>query len=140
MENDSDTEDINETVTEEKVLVFNPAGVIVKLILSIVIAFLTTKSDYTDDDLLYAVFNSVVTFAGIYAIATLFGFLLRLTKNYLLAIILFVAACVGYGKLYEFATSNSALEIVFNIVFTVILIVIIVRDIRKAVLYFKYTV
>lgn len=136
--NGSNTEDIKETAAEEKILVFNPAGFVIKLIISIVFAVVSTKYDYYRGDLPYAVFNSVATFAGIYAMATLFGLALRLSRNFLVAIILFAVACVGYGKLFEYVSSNAILETIFNIVFTIILIAIIVRDIRKAVLYFRH--
>ncbi len=135
---DDETIEIIEEQTEEKVLVFNPAGFFIRLVLSIVFTVLMIKNIHSENifDLIMTVFAD---FAGLYAMFTLIGFLLRVSGNYLVAIGLFIAAAFGYEKLFTYVTTHGmALEIAFNIVFTIILIAIIVRDIRKMILYFKY--
>lgn len=132
------TEDESFTeIDEEKILIYNPAGFVIKLIVAVA---LTVMMVSYEDNLFYTIFDAAATFAGIYGMASLFGFLLRATGNYLIAIVVFIAACVGYGKLFDYVTSSGlALEVIFDIVFMLVLIVVLVRDIRKTILYFKYT-
>lgn len=124
--------------TEKKVLVFNPGGFAVKVILSAVLTFLLLRSANTDDVFGFVI-NVLANFAVMYAVLTFAGFLLRLSGNYLVTIVLLIAAGFGYSKLFDYVTTHGmALEIAFNIVFTIILIALIVRDIRKLILYIKY--
>ena len=139
--NDIDSGNTEETIVEEKTLVFNPGGFFLKMIVSVAAAIMMTWSDYSHDFFLFALFTTLTTFVALYAVASLFGFVLRLSGNYLIAIVLFIIAVFGYMKLFDFVTSKgAAAEIVFNIVFIVVTIALLVRDIRKAVLYFKYVV
>jgi len=124
--------------TEEKVLVFNPGGFAVRVILSAVLTFLLLRSANTDNVFGFVI-EVLTNFAVMYAVLTFAGFLLRLSGNYLVAIVLLIAAGFGYSKLFDYVTTHGmALEIAFNIVFTIILIALIVRDIRKLILYIKY--
>lgn len=111
------------------------------MIFSIGIAIFFTWKEYTREFFLLALYDTLTQFVPFYAVASLFGFVLRLSKNYLVAIVLFIIAAFGYMKLFDFVTSKGAVaEIAFNIVFVGVTIALLVRDIRKAVLYFKYVV
>lgn len=136
-ENGIDTEEIE---VEEKILIFNPVGFVLKMIISIVFAVSFARSEYSSGDWLYLIVGTLGNFGVMYAVLSLFGLLVKLTKNYLVAIIMFILAIVGYVKLFNIVEEKgSFIEIIFNIVMTVILITIIVRDVRKAILYFKHT-
>lgn len=138
-----ETEDIvyvKETAVEEKILVFNPVGFILKMVISIAFAVYYARHEFTVGDFLYSILGTLGNFGVMYAVLSLFGLLVRLTKNYLVAVIMFILAIAGYVKLFNTVEEKGAfIEIMFNIVMTVILIAIVVQDVRKAILYFKYT-
>lgn len=138
-DNGMETENIEIIEVEEKTIVFYPLRFILKLIVSIAYAVHFAKSEFPGSNWIYLILETLGNFGVIYAVASLFGLLLNLTRNYLVAIIMFIAAIFGYVKLYDFIQEKGLIaDIAFSIVMTIIMIAVIVRDIRNAILYFKY--
>lgn len=134
----NNAEEVEEVVVEEKVLVFNPTGFIAKVVLSIVLSIAILTIGWTDEGILLRIFSAVASFAVMYSVASLFGFVLRLSGNYIIAIILFFAALFGLG--YLGSSLNEPFNTIFNIALLVLMAAVLANDIRKAILYFKYTV
>lgn len=68
-------------------------------------------------------------------------FSLHATGNYIIAVILMLVLLVGANAGYAWLSAKSSiLSAVFGIGFVVLLIWLPIRDIRKAVLYFKSTI
>lgn len=128
-----------------KVIVFNPSGFILKLIFSIGLTALTISSmkdsaagsDSLFKLILYAVCYFVILWFG----ASMFGFCLRATGNYIVAAILMVILlallCAGVTWI---GSKNEVVGNIVGIAFILFLIWLPVNDVRKAILYFKNTV
>lgn len=73
--------------------------------------------------------------------ATLFGFSLRASGNYIVAVVLMLILMAAGGAGMEWlSTKNALLGDIANIAFILLVIWLPIRDIRKAILYFKSTV
>ena len=136
----------NEKVTE-KVLVFNPGGFVLKLIFAIgFLVFMGPEfkpegfMDAVNTILLY-----VLLFFGLYAMATLFGFAVRVTGNYIIGLVVFGVLLAVFISLFSkvealLAGLGSVGELLINIVFIAILVWPVISDVKKAILYVKNTV
>lgn len=130
---------------EEKTIVFNPAGFILKAIFSVGLTVYmgnrTAESMAEKGGLLYLVMNYLLFFVSLWFIASLFGFSLRASGNYIIAVILMVVIIAAGGAGMEWISAkNALLGNIVNIVFILSVIWLPIRDIRKAILYFKSTV
>ena len=130
---------------EGKIIVFNPAGFILKLIFSIGMPIMLTESykssQVVNPSLLKVIGFAICMFVVCWFAASMFGFCLRATGNYLIAIILmvFLLAAFSYGLTWIGGKSELAGNIV-GILFIIFLLWLPVNDIRKAILYIKNTV
>lgn len=131
-------------VEEGKTLFFNPGGYILKVIFSIGVPIWMMKGSGDS-----GVFSNIIGFLFmallLYGVATLFGFALRATGNYLVAAIvfgIFVAIFfAGINKLDAFASRfGNVGTAVLEILFMVLLTYPVIKDFKKAKLYFTHTV
>ena len=134
----------NEEYTE-KTLIFNPGGFILKVIFSIV--FTIGVGSYISDSMaesggiLYVIGGYAVLFVASWFMASLFGFCVRTTGNYLIAIILMlVLLTVWTGGTQWLLTKNKLAGSIVELIFIVALIWLPINDIRKAILYYKNTI
>ena len=134
----------NEEYTE-KTLIFNPGGFILKAIFSIV--FTIGVGSYISDGMaesggiLYVIGGYAVLFVASWFMASLFGFCVRTTGNYLIGIILmFVLLSVWTGGTQWLLTKNKLAGSIVELIFIVALIWLPINDIRKAILYYKNTI
>lgn len=126
---------------EEKVLVFSPAKFILKWIFALGAAIYFALSSSSDNSLLYKIAMGGVMFVLFYFVASLFGFSLRATGNYIVAAVLFVILFVllVFAESYIMGLGKAA-QLIGGIVIVAGLIWLPINDIRKAVLYIKNTV
>ncbi|MDE6591648.1 MAG: hypothetical protein K2K57_01110 [Oscillospiraceae bacterium] len=130
---------------EGKILVFSPSGFILKLIfavgLTIVMGGQLAEGMEARGGMAYVVFGYALDFVALWFIATLFGFSLRATGNYIIAVILMfillVAASAGFSWI---SAKNPTLASICGIGFLLLLIWLPINDIRKAILYIKNTI
>lgn len=130
---------------EEKIITFNPTGFILKTIFSVGLTVFmgnrTAESMAERGGLLYLVMNYVLFFVCFWFLATLFGFSLRASGNYIVAVVLMLILMAAGGAGMEWlSTKNALLGDIANIAFILLVIWLPIRDIRKAILYFKSTV
>lgn len=126
---------------EEKVLVFSPAKFILKWIFALGAAIYFAMSSSSDNSLLYKIAMGGVMFVLFYFVASLFGFSLRATGNYIVAAVLFIILFVllVFAESYIMGLGKAA-QLIGGIVIVAGLIWLPINDIRKAVLYIKNTV
>jgi len=126
---------------EEKVLVFSPAKFILKWIFALGAAIYFALSSSSDNSLLYKIAMGGVMFVLFYFVASLFGFSLRATGNYIVAAVLFIILFVllVFAESYIMGLGKAA-QLIGGIVIVAGLIWLPINDIRKAVLYIKNTV
>lgn len=130
---------------EGKTLVFSPSGFILKLIFSVVLTILlgsVTRSGMAEEvSIAHVIFCYALIFVMFWFVATLFGFCLRATGNYIVAIILMVILLVllAFGSEW-LAKKNASAGTVAGLVFLVALVWLPINDVRKAILYFKHTI
>lgn len=139
----------------EKTLVFNPSGFILKIIICIVCIIIYVKvsiigmTDPTFIKYVQEILKMFLNIILIYDVCTLFGFALRTTGNYIIAailwIILLVVVCFGTSKLekmisFENETLTKAVKIAAEGILIILFTLPLISDIKKAVLYFKNTV
>lgn len=128
-----------------KIIVFNPSGFILKLIFSIgmtvmVISY-NKNSVSANSDFFSLIVLGICTFVMFWFIASMFGFCLRATGNYIIAVILMVILVVVLSAGLTWVSSKGKLAgTIAGIVFILFLIWLPVNDVRKAILYFKNTV
>ena len=131
----------NENI-QVKTLVFNPSGFLLKMLFSIGFMVLFFKQGASDN---VGFFMNLMTggfvFVGCYFIATLFGFSLRATGNFIVAaivsLIIFFALSAGLtyiSRLGQFWNCVATLAAIGGLIW------LPVRDIKKAILYYKNTV
>lgn len=138
---------MSEENKEGKVLVFSPAGFVLKLIFSVSLTALTVSSLKNNPDSMVneSVFRMILLCVTYFVVlwfgASMFGFCLRATGNYIIAAILMVILlallCAGVTWL---GNKNEIIGNIVGIAFILFLIWLPVNDVRKAVLYFKNTV
>lgn len=130
---------------EGKTLVFSPSGFILKLIFTIVLTIgmgSVTKDGMAESGgMAYVIFSYAMYFVMFWFLATLFGFCLRATGNYLIAVILMVVLLVllVFGSQW-LTEKNPSAGTITGIVFLLALIWLPINDVRKAIIYFKNTV
>ena len=131
----------NEEYTE-KTLIFNPAGFILKLIFSIVITFGMGSIGMAESGgIFYVIGGYVILFVASWFMASLFGFCVKATGNYLIAIILMVVLLVVLIEGTQWLLAkNEIVGTIVEIIFIVALIRSPINDIRKAILYYKNTI
>lgn len=138
-----DNEEFEAGTPEYKTLVFNPGGFILKLIASIAFAVFVGKTarESADHGVLYVVFAHALYFVMMWFLASLFGFCLRTTGNYIIAAILTVVLLVllGFGSAW-LSEKNPTLGTIAGIVFLLALVWLPINDVRKAIIYIKNTV
>lgn len=127
-----------------KTLVFNPAGFVLKLIASVAFAVFMgnlSKDGMAELGALYVIFSYALYFVMMWFLASLFGFCLRATGNYIIAAVLLIVLLVllGYGSTW-LSQKNPSAGTVGGIVFFLVLIWLPINDVRKAILYIKNTV
>lgn len=130
---------------EGKLIVFNPSGFILKLIFSIgmTVLMISMMKDSTlkDSSLLQTVFLTLCYFVIFWFAASMFGFCLRATGNYIIALILmFILLALLCAGITWLGDKNKIIGNIAGIVFILFLIWLPVNDVRKAILYFKNTV
>lgn len=128
-----------------KIIVFNPSGFILKLIFSIGMTALVISYNKNgasaNSDLSNLIFLGICTFVMFWFIASMFGFCLRATGNYIIAVILMVILIVAFSAGLTWVSSKGKLAgNIAGIVFILFLIWLPANDVRKAILYFKNTV
>lgn len=138
---------MSEGNNEGKVLVFSPAGFVLKLIFSAGLTALTVSTlknnpdSVVNESVFRMIFLCITYFVVLWFGASMFGFCLRATGNYIIAVILMVVLlammCAGVTWL---GNKNEIIGNIVGIVFILFLIWLPVNDVRKAILYFKNTV
>ncbi|MDE5576766.1 MAG: hypothetical protein K2J11_05215 [Oscillospiraceae bacterium] len=128
-----------------KTLVFSPSGFILKLIFSIALTVFmgsVTRNGMGEGvSIAHVIFCYALIFVMLWFVATLFGFCLRATGNYIVAIILMVILLVLLAFGSEWLTKkNASAGTIAGIVFLVALVWLPINDVRKAILYIKNTI
>lgn len=136
---------MSDETNEGKILIFSPSGFILKLIFSI--AMTAVMTSFLRDgaaekySLFQVIFFHVMLFVIFWFAASMFGFCLRATGNYIIAVILMVILLVAFTAGMSYLSSeNETMGNIVGIGFIVFLIWLPINDIRKAILYFKNTV
>ncbi len=130
---------------EGKTVIFSPSGFILKLIFSIALTIgmgAVTKDGMAESGgIAYVIFSYALYFVMFWFLATLFGFCLRATGNYLIAVILMVVLLVllAFGSQW-LSEKNPSAGTIAGIVFLIALIWLPINDVRKAIIYFKNTI
>ncbi|MDE5992252.1 MAG: hypothetical protein K2G87_04305 [Oscillospiraceae bacterium] len=130
---------------EGKTLVFSPSGFILKIIFSVVLTiFLGSVTRSAMDEgvsIAYVIFCYALIFVMFWFVATLFGFCLRATGNYIVAIILMIILLVllAFGSRW-LTEKNASAGTIAGLVFLVALVWLPINDVRKAILYIKNTI
>ena len=89
----------------------------------------------------YVIFSHELYFVMFWFVATLFGFCLRATGNYLIAVILMVVLLVLLAFGSDWLTKkNPSAGTIAGLVFLLALIWLPINDVRKAIIYFKNTI
>lgn len=134
---------MNNEEQQVKTLVFNPAGFILKIIASVAFAVFVGKyarEGIAEHGVLYVVFAHGLYFVMMYFLASLFGFCLRATGNYIVAAILLVVLLVLLAAGSDWLSKNNPTAgTIGGIILMLVLIWLPINDIRKAILYIKNT-
>ena len=130
---------------EGKTLVFSPSGFILKLIFVVVLTIglgsMSQDSMAESGGIVYVIFSYALYFVMWWFIASFFGFCLRATGNYIIAVILmFVLLGLLMFGLQWLAQINPLAEAVAGIAFVLLLIWLPINDVRKAIIYFTNTI
>lgn len=133
-----------QNVTETKTLVFNPGGFILKLIFAIAVPILTTKN-MTDVGFFSRILGFVFFFLLMYGLATLFGFAVNVTRNYLIGLGVFgVLLAIFFVVLDKIEKALNGFGNIGTVIVELLVIALLiwplVTDIKKAILYFRHTV
>lgn len=130
---------------EEKTLVFSPSGFILKIIFAVALTIgmgsFTKEGMAESGGIAYVIFSHALYFVMFWFTATLFGFCLRATGNYIVAIILMVVLLflLAFGSQW-LTEKNPSLGTIGGIIFLLALIWLPINDVRKAIIYFKNTI
>lgn len=128
-------------IVTQKVSIFNPGGLILKIIFAIVIPVLRLRRAETAS-LWESISSFVFMFLIVYALASMLGFAINVTNNYLAGIIVFLLLVVGsitvLAKAVEFmgAYGRNGMIIVQLVAFACV-VCPIYKDVKKASIYFK---
>lgn len=130
---------------EGKTLVFSPSRFILKIIFAVALTIglgtVTKEGMAESGGIAYVIFSHALYFVMFWFVATLFGFCLRATGNYLIAVILMVVLLVLLAFGSDWLTKkNPSAGTIGGIVFLVALIWLPINDVRKAILYLKNTI
>lgn len=124
-----------------KVIVFNPAGFILKIIFSVGLTVLLGAYNKEGGVSLNAVFSYAIIFVMFWFIASMFGFCLRATGNYIIAAILLVGLTFLLSMGMTWLSSKGEVAgTIGGIAFIVLLVWLPINDVRKAIIYFKNTI
>lgn len=136
---------MSDEINEGKIIVFSPTGFILKMLFSIGMSVLLTSS-YSNSKSVNSTFLqktlfAVTAFVVCWFAASMFGFCLRATGNYIIAVILmvFLIALLSAGLTWIGGKSELVGYIV-GIAFILFLIWLPIKDIRKAIYYYKNTI
>lgn len=130
---------------EGKTLVFSPSRFILKIIFAVVLTIgmgSVTKDGMAESGgIAYVIFSHALYFVMFWFIASLFGFCLRATGNYIIAVILMIVLLVllAFGSQW-LTEKNASWGTIAGIVFLLALIWLPINDVRKAIIYFKNTI
>ena len=130
---------------EGKTLVFSPGGFILKIIFTVALTIgmgsVSREGMAESGGIAYVIFSYALYFVMFWFLATLFGFCLRATGNYIIAVILMLVllGLLTFGSQW-ITQKNPSAGVFAGIAFLVMLIWLPVNDLRKAILYFKNTV
>ena len=136
---------MSDEINEGKIIVFNPTGFILKMLFSIGMSVLLSSSysnsKSVNSNFLQKILFAVTAFVVCWFAASMFGFCLRATGNYIIAVILmvFLIALLSAGLTWLGGKSELVGYIV-GIAFILFLIWLPVNDIRKAIYYIKNTI
>ena len=136
---------MSEEINEGKIIVFSPAGFFLKMLFSIGMSVLLTSSysnsNSANSTFFQKTFFAVTAFVVCWFAASMFGFCLRATGNYIIAVILmvFLIALLSAGLTWIGGKSELVGYIV-GIAFILFLIWLPIKDIRKAIYYYKNTI
>lgn len=130
---------------EGKIIIFNPSGFILKLIFSIAMtALLNSSAKYSSAEnggLLNVIFMYALLFCVFWFAASMFGFCLRATGNYIIAaILMFVLLALFSAGMAWLSDKSKTMGNIAGIVFIFLLIWMPINDVRKAILYYKNTI
>ena len=136
---------MSDEINEGKIIVFSPTGFILKMLFSIGMSVLLSSSyrnsKYVNSTFLQKTLLVVTTFVVCWFAASMFGFCLRATGNYIIAVILMVFLVALLCAVLTWVCGKS--ELLGNtvgIAFILFLIWLPIKDIRKAIYYFKNTI
>lgn len=137
---------MSDEMNEGRIIVFNPAGFILKLIFSVAMTAVMASSLQNNSATQEIVQVKEIFYYAMYFImfwftASMFGFCLRATGNYIIAVILMfiLLALFSFGISWLEGKNHTAANIA-GIAFIVLMIWLPINDIRKAILYFKNTI
>ncbi len=130
---------------EGKTLVFSPSRFILKIIFAVALTIglgtVTKEGMAESGGIAYVIFSHALYFVMFWFVATLFGFCLRATGNYLIAVILMVVLLVLLAFGSDWLTKkNPSAGTIAGLVFLLALIWLPINDVRKAIIYFKNTI
>ena len=136
------------TQVEEKTLVFSPGGFILKLIFSIglpIFMLSSTDIEVSLKNIAGMVFGFVVLFVVFYFVATVFGFAVNVTGNYIIGGVVFLILLgIFFAILTKVESALAGLggvgEALLGVIVVALMIWPLIKDIKKAILYFKSTV
>ncbi|MCM1467511.1 MAG: hypothetical protein NC086_05135 [Alistipes sp.] len=137
---------MSDEMNEGKIIVFNPAGFILKLIFSIAMTAVMASSlqnNSATQEIVQVkeIFYYAVYFIMFWFIASMFGFCLRATGNYIIAVILmFILLTLFTFGISWLSGKNPTAASIAGVAFIVLMIWLPINDIRKAILYFKNTI
>lgn len=141
---------------EQKTLIFNPAGFILKIILCIAYAVYDVKFIFSnggtvsDPETVKDLLNLIIYVPLLYCVLSLFGFSLKATGNYIIAAILWIVIlCImilildkigNFINSFENATQHFLVDKICMVLVAAAFSLPFIRDVRKAVIYIKNTV
>ncbi|MDE7176753.1 MAG: hypothetical protein K2O59_02970 [Lachnospiraceae bacterium] len=136
---------MSDEINEGKIIVFNPTGFILKMLFSIGMSVLLSSSysnsKSVNSNFLQKIFFAICAFVVCWFAASMFGFCLRATGNYIIAVILmvFLIALLSAGLTW-IGGKSELIGYIVGIAFILFLIWLPVNDIRKAIYYIKNTI
>lgn len=137
---------MSDETNEGRIIVFNPAGFILKLIFSVAMTAVMSSSLQNNSATqeivrVNEIFYYAVYFIMFWFIASMFGFCLRATGNYIIAVILmFILLTLFTFGISWLSDKNPTAASIAGVAFIVLMIWLPINDIRKAILYFKNTI
>ncbi|MDE7252212.1 MAG: hypothetical protein K2O32_04640 [Acetatifactor sp.] len=130
---------------EGKTLVFSPGGFVLKIIFTVAVTVgmgsVSREGMAESGGIAYVIFSYALYFVMFWFLATLFGFCLRATGNYIIAVILMLVllGLLAFGSQW-LTQKNPSAGVFAGIAFLLVLIWLPINDVRKAIIYFKNTI